>query len=333
MSLKKIKTIVIAEAGVNHNGNINLAKKLIDVASKAGADYVKFQTFDVDQLILKNTKTASYQKRNLKNDISQYKMLKKYQLTDNNHKELLKYSKKKKIKFLSTAFEEKSLRLLTKYNLDYIKIPSGEITNYPFLKQISKLKKKILLSTGMATLGEIRQAVKALRKNKKDITILHCTSDYPANLKDLHLNFIKKLKNFGCDVGYSDHSSSVITPSIAVTLGCKVIEKHFTLSKKLIGPDHKASLEPRELKEMISLIRETEKMLGLNDKIITDSEQKTKLLVRKSLVANNDIKKGEIFSKKNITTKRPGSGISPFKINKFLGKKSRKNLKKDQFIK
>ena len=303
MSLKKIKTIVIAEAGVNHNGNINLAKKLIDVASKAGADYVKFQTFDVDQLILKNTKTASYQKRNLKNDISQYKMLKKYQLTDNNHKELLKYSKKKKIKFLSTAFEEKSLRLLTKYNLDYIKIPSGEITNYPFLKQISKLKKKILLSTGMATLGEIRQAVKALRKNKKDITILHCTSDYPANLKDLHLNFIKKLKNFGCDVGYSDHSSSVITPSIAVTLGCKVVEKHFTLSKKLRGPDHKASLEPRELKEMISLIRETEKMLGLNDKIITDSEQKTKLLVRKSLVANNDIKKGEIFSKKK--SKKP----------------------------
>ena len=185
----------------------------------------------------------------------------------------------------------------------------------------------------MATLGEIKQAVKALRKNKKDITILHCTSDYPANLKDLHLNFIKKLKNFGCDVGYSDHSSSVITPSIAITLGCKVVEKHFTLSKKLRGPDHKASLEPRELKEMISLIRETEKMLGSNDKIITDSEQKTKLLVRKSLVANNDIKKGEIFSKKNITTKRPGSGISPFKINKFLGKKSRKNLKKDQFIK
>ena len=234
---------------------------------------------------------------------------------------------------MSTAFDEKSLRLLVKYNLDYIKIPSGEITNYPLLKQISKLKKKILLSTGMATLAEIKQAIKALRKKKKDIIILHCTSDYPANIKDLHLNFIKKLKKFGYDVGYSDHSSSVITPSIAVTLGCKVVEKHFTLSKKLRGPDHKASLEPRELTEMISLIRETEKMLGLNDKIITKSEEKTKLLVRKSLVASNDIKKGEIFNKKNITTKRPGSGISPFKINKFLGKKSRKNFKKDQFIK
>ena len=333
MSLKNNKTIVIAEAGVNHNGKINLAKKLIDVASKAGADYVKFQTFDVDQLILKNTKTANYQKRNLKNNISQYQMLKKYQLTDDDHKELLKYSKKKKIKFLSTAFEEKSLSLLKKYKLDYIKIPSGEITNYPFLNQISKLKKKIFLSTGMATLDEIKQAIKALRKKKKDITILHCTSDYPANLKDLNLNFIKKLKKIGYGVGYSDHSSSIITPSIAVTLGCKVVEKHFTLSKKLNGPDHRASLEPRELRKMISLIRDTEKMLGLNDKIITKSEQKTKLLVRKSLVAKNDIKKGEIFTKKNITTKRPGSGISPFKINKFLGKKSPKNFKKDQLIK
>ena len=332
MNLKKNKTIIIAEAGVNHNGNINLAKKLINVASKAGADYVKFQTFDVDNLLLKNTKTANYQKRTLKNNISQYLMLKKYQLDDNNHKVLLKYSKKNKIKFLSTAFDEKSLKLLEKYKLDYIKIPSGEITNYPFLKQISKLKKKVLLSTGMASLDEIRQALKVFKK-KGDVTILHCTSDYPANLKDLNLNFIKKLKKFGCEVGYSDHSSSIITPSIAVSLGCKVVEKHFTLSKKLKGPDHRASLEPQELKKMISLIRDTEKMLGSNNKIITKGEQKTKLLVRKSLIAKNDIKKGEIFSKKNIIAKRPGKGISPFKINNFLGKKSSKNFKKDQFIK
>ena len=185
----------------------------------------------------------------------------------------------------------------------------------------------------MATLDEIKQALKVLKKKKKDITILHCTSDYPANLKDLNLNFIKKLKKFGCEVGYSDHSSSIITPSIAVTLGCKVVEKHFTLSRKLEGPEHRASLEPQELTKMISLIRDTEKMLGSNNKIITKSEQKTKLLVRKSLVANKDIKKGEIFSKKNITTKRPGRGISPFKINKFFGKKSSKNFKKDEFIK
>ena len=332
MNLKKNKTIIIAEAGVNHNGNINLAKKLINVASKAGADYVKFQTFDVDHLILKNTKTANYQKRNLKNNISQYLMLKKYQLSDNSHKELLKYSKKKKIKFLSTAFEEKSLKLLEKYKLDYIKIPSGEITNYPLLKKISNLKKKVLLSTGMATYKEIKQALKIF-KNKKNVIILHCTSDYPANLKDLNLNFIKRLKKLGYKVGYSDHSSSVITPSIAVALGCKVIEKHFTLSKNFKGPDHKASLEPKELIKMVSFIRDTEKMLGSKNKTITISEQKTKLLVRKSLVANSYIKKGEIFSQKNITTKRPGIGISPFKIKKFLGKKSSRNFRKDQFIK
>ncbi len=333
MILKNNKTIIIAEAGVNHNGNMQLARKLIDVASKAGADYVKFQSFDVDHLILRNTKSAIYQEKNLKKKISQYSMLKRYQLAESNHKHLINHSKKKKIKFLSTAFEEKSLSLLKKYNLDYIKIPSGEITNYPFLKKISKIKKKILISTGMATIDEIKKALKVLRKRKNEVTILHCTSDYPANLNDLNLKFIKRLKQFGYDVGYSDHSASVITPSIAVALGCKVIEKHFTLSKKLKGPDHKASLEPKELAKMISYIRDTEKMLGLKKKIITKSEQKTKLLVRKSIVASQNIKKGEYFSLKNITTKRPGSGLSPFKMKKFLGKKSNKNYKRDQFIK
>ena len=333
MSLKNIKTIIIAEAGVNHNGNIVLAKKLIDVASKAGVDYVKFQTFNVDDLVLKKTKTANYQKKNLKNNISQYSMLKKYQLNDRDHKELIKYSKKKKIKFLSTAFEEESLKLLNKYNLDYIKIPSGEITNYLFLKKISKIKKKILLSTGMATLSEIKQALKVLKKTKNDLIILHCTSDYPANLNDLNLNFLKKLKKFGYAVGYSDHSTNVITPSIAVALGCRVVEKHFTLSKKLKGPDHKASLEPQELIKMIRYIKDTEKILGFEEKKITKSEKKTKMLVRKSLVAKKKIQIGEIFSEKNITSKRPGTGISPFKFNKFLGKKSNKIFKKNQFIK
>ena len=333
MSLKQNKTIIIAEAGVNHNGNIDVAKKLIDVASKAGADYVKFQTFDVDHLILQNTKTAIYQKKNLKSNISQYSMLKKYQLPESSYKTLIEYSKKKKIKFLSTAFDLKSLNLLNKYKLDYIKIPSGEITNYPFLKKISKLNKKILLSTGMSTLKEIKQALNVFGKRKKDITILHCTSDYPANLKDLNLNFIKILKRLGYQVGYSDHSTSIITPSIAVALGSKVVEKHFTLSKKLKGPDHKASLEPQELSKMVSLIRDTEKILGSKYKIITNSEKKTKLLVRKSLVAKEDIKKGEFFSEKNITSKRPGIGVSPFEIKKFLRKKSSKNFKKDQFIK
>ncbi len=333
MNSKKNKTIIIAEAGVNHNGSIPVAKKLIEVASKAGADYVKFQTFDVDHLILKKTKTAAYQKRNLKKDISQYSMLKKYQLSDKDHKNLIDFSKKKGIKFLSTAFDVKSLNLLKKYKLDFVKIPSGEITNYLLLKEISKLRQKILLSTGMATIAEIKQALKVLKKKKKDLIILHCTSDYPANLKDLNLNFLNKLSKLGYEIGYSDHSSSIITPSVAVALGCNVIEKHFTLSKNLKGPDHKASLEPKDLTRMINFVRDTEKILGSNNKIITKSEKKTKILVRKSLVASTDIKKGEIFSHKNITTKRPGNGISPFSIKKFLGKKSTKNFKKDQFIK
>ncbi len=332
MSLKKHKTIIIAEAGVNHNGKVHLAKKLIDVASKAGADYVKFQTYDVDSLILKNTKTTEYQKKNLENVISQYSMLKKYQLSLKDHRVLINYTNKKKIKFLSTAFDEKSFELLNKYNLDYIKIPSGEITNYPLLQKISKSKQKVLLSTGMASVEEIKQALNVLKKKIKDITIMHCTSDYPANLKDLNLNFIQKLKRLGFQVGYSDHSSSIITPSIAVGLGCKVIEKHFTLSKKLSGPDHRASLEPKDLFKMIRYVRDTEKMLGLSKKLITNSENKTKLLVRKSLVASKDIKKGEVFSYDNITTKRPALGISPFKINSYIGKKSKKNFKKDQFI-
>ena len=333
MSLKKNKTIIIAEAGVNHNGSIKLAKKLIDVAQKAGADYVKFQTFDVDHLILKNTKTATYQKKNLNKNISQYSMLKKYQLSYKHHKDLINYSKKKKIKFLSTAFDIKSLNLLQSFKLDYIKIPSGEITNYLLLKAISKLNKKILLSTGMATINEIKQALKSLRRKKEDIIILHCTSDYPANLKDLNLNFLHKLKRLGYQVGYSDHSENVIVPSIAVALGCRVIEKHFTLSKKLKGPDHRASLEPKELASMINHIRETEKILGSKNKVITKSEQRTKLLVRKSLFALKNIKKGEIFTEHNLTTKRPGNGLSPFMIKKLMGKKSSRSYKKDQRIK
>ena len=259
-------------------------------------------------------------------------MLKKYQLSYKQHKDLINYSKKKKIKFLSTAFDLKSLQLLKNFKLDYIKVPSGEITNYLLLKEISKIKKKILLSTGMANFNEIKQAVKCLNKNKKDLIILHCTSDYPANTEDLNLKFLHRLKRLGYHVGYSDHSSSVITPSVAVALGCKVIEKHFTISRKLDGPDHKASLEPQELVTMVNFIRETEKMLGDENKIITKSEKKTKLLVRKSLYALTHIKKGEIFTNKNLTSKRPGNGLSPFKFKKLLGKKSLRDYKKDQKI-
>ena len=328
-----MKTIVIAEAGVNHNGSLKIAKKLIDVAAIAEADYVKFQTYDVDSLILKNTRTADYQKKNLRSKISQYKMLKKYQLSEKDQIELKKYAKKKKIKFLSSVFDIKSLNFLKKINLDYVKIPSGEITNYPLLKEISNLKTKIILSTGMATVNEIKAALKVLREKKKKITILHCSSDYPVKLENLNLAFIKKLKLLGYNIGYSDHSKSVLTPSIAVALGCKVIEKHFTLSRKLKGPDHKASLEPNELFDMIKFIRQTELMLGSEKKIITSSEEKTKKLIRKSIVAFTKITKGEKFTIKNLTTKRPGNGISPFLIKKILGKKSPITYSKDQQIK
>ena len=331
--IKKNKTIVIAEAGINHNGKLNLAKKLIDKASEAGADYVKFQSFNVDQLLIKKAKIANYQKQNLKQNISQYSMLKKYQLSEYDHIVLYKYAKKKKIKFLSTAFDNKSFELLSTFKLDYVKIPSGEITNYFFLKKISSLDKKVLLSTGMATVKEIKEALIILNKDFKNLTLMHCTSDYPAHLKDLNLNFIHRLKKFGYPVGYSDHSTSLITPSIAVSLGCQIVEKHFTLSRKLKGPDHKASLEPNELKEMISYIKNTKEMLGSKYKLITPSEKKTKLYVRKSIVALKDIKKGDIFNEKNITAKRPGNGISPMCVPKFFGKKSIKNYKKDQLIK
>ena len=327
-----MKTIIIAEAGVNHNGKIKIAKKLVDAAAFAKADYVKFQTYDVDSLILKNAKSADYQKKNLGSNISQYKMLKNYQLSKKNQIELKRYAEKKKIKFLSSVFDIKSLKFLKKLNLDFIKIPSGEITNYPLLKEISNLKTKIILSTGMANFNEIKAALKVLKNKKKKITILHCSSDYPAELKNLNLAFLKKLKLLGYNIGYSDHSKSILTPSIAVALGCKVIEKHFTLSRKLKGPDHKASLEPNELLGMIKFIKQTELMLGSQKKTITLSEEKTKKLVRKSLVALTKISKGEKFTIKNLTTKRPGNGISPFLIKKILGKKSPITYLKDQQI-
>ncbi len=328
-----MKTIVIAEAGVNHNGNIKIAKKLVDAAALAKADYVKFQAYDADSLILKNTRTADYQKKNLGSKISQHKMLQKYQLSEKHHIELKNYAKKKKIKFLSSVFDIKSLNFIKKLNLDFIKIPSGEITNYPLLKEISSLKTKVILSTGMANVNEIKAALKVLKNKKNKITILHCSSDYPAELKNLNLAFLRKLKLLGYNIGYSDHSKSVLTASIAVALGCKVIEKHFTLSRKLKGPDHKASLEPNELLDMIKFIKQTELMLGSEKKTITLSEEKTKKLVRKSIVAFTKISKGERFTIKNLTTKRPGNGISPFLIKKILGKRSPITYIKDQQIK
>ena len=331
-----MRTIIIAEAGINHNGKINLAKKLIKAAASSGADYIKFQTYNTEKMIVPNARLALYQKNNITETKTQFQMLKKYELRKDFYKVLINYAKINKIKFLSSPFDEESITLLNKYNLDFIKIPSGEIDNFPYLRNLGKLKKKIILSTGMSTLKEINLAIKTLTKygtKMRDISLLHCHSAYPSNLSNLNLNAIKFLrKKFKLRVGFSDHSTSINVPSIAVALGAEIIEKHLTLNNKMSGPDHKASVNPKNFKNMVKLIRQTEKTLGSGKKIPSRNELKNKPFARKSLVANADIKKGELFSEKNLTTKRPGLGISPMKFNYYLHKKAKKNYSKDDLI-
>ncbi len=331
-----MKTLIIAEAGVNHNGSLSLAKKLIIAAKKCGADIIKFQKFKADNLATKFAKLADYQKENFKKNL-QYKMLKRLELKDQDYKELYKFSKKNKIYFLCSCFDEESLRFLRFTKNRIIKIPSGEITNLPLLKYAGSLKKKIILSSGMSTINEISFALKTLIKSgtrKKNITLLHCNTDYPTKLQDVNLRAFEELKNkFGLRLGYSDHTISQEVPMIAVALGAKVIEKHFTINKNLRGPDHKASFNPDEFKTLVKNIRNIEIILGKNKKFVTNSEKKNKLLVRKSLVARIKITRGEKFSKNNLAIKRPGYGISPVKYYEILGKRSKYNFKPDELIK
>ncbi len=334
--MKNKKILIIAEAGVNHNGKLNYAKKLIMAASKAGADFVKFQTFNPDEMIIKTTELANYQKNNLKKKISQYKMLKKYELNKKWYKNLIDCCKKNKIKFISSPFDISSIHFLKKLNLDYVKIPSGEIDNYPYLIEIASLKKKTILSTGMSTLNEIDFALRTLLKfglSKKKISILHCHTDYPSNIKDLNLNSIKTIKKvFKLQTGYSDHSMGITAPIVAAALGSEIIEKHLTLDKKLSGPDHQASINPKEFSQMVASVRQVEKMLGNGKKIPTNRELKNKVLVRKSIVARKKISMGEKFTTSNITTKRPAMGKSPKLYKNILGKISKKNYERDDFI-
>jgi len=335
--MKKNRTKIIAEAGVNHNGKLDLAKRLIRAAAKAGADYIKFQTFEPDQMIKKNTKLAKYQKINLnKKSFTQYKMLKKYQLKKSFYKILISYAKKNGIGFISSPFDIESLIFLKRFNLDYIKIPSGEINNLPLLKEIGKLNKKIILSTGMANIDEINDTIKILRKfgtNKEKISLLHCHSDYPSRPENLNLNSIVTLKKrFNLKVGYSDHSLGIEAAIISTTLGAEIIEKHITLNNKMEGPDHIASIEPKLFSTMVLAIRKTERMLGNGKKIPTYIENKNKQLVRKSIVAKTKIKVGEKFSPKNITTKRPGTGKSPMLFEKILNTRAKKTYQEDDFI-
>ena len=332
----KKKTLIIAEAGVNHNGNLKIAKKLIDAAKKCGADYVKFQTFDPNLITTPQSDLAPYQKKIKLGETKQIKMLQKLSLTNDNFQELYLYCKKKKIKFLSSPFDIESINFLkNRIKMDFYKVPSGEINNYPYLKFLGKLNKKILLSTGMSKLKEINFALRTLVNSgtkRNNITIMHCISDYPTNIKDVNLKFIETLKKISKNVGFSDHTMGNLPAILAVALEVKIIEKHFTLNKKMKGPDHAMSLDINEFKTFVKKIRDAELILGKNKKILTKGEKILKNFARKSLVAKNFIKKGERFNKFNLTTKRPGDGKSPILWNKIIGKKATKNFKKNEKI-
>ncbi len=333
----KNKVFIIAEAGCNHNGELKLAKKLIDIAKRAKADAVKFQSFKVDELAVKNAPKANYAISNTKFYKTQYEMQSKLQLSFNDQLKLLEYCQKKKIKFLSSSFDVQSTEDLKKMNLDIIKIPSGEITNLPNLIKIGSLKKKIILSTGMSTIREIKQAIKILNQkgtNQKDITLLHCTTDYPAKLKDINLLAIRQLKKiFNMKVGYSDHTNGIEVSIAAAALGASVIEKHITLSRELEGPDHYASLEEDEFTKMVQSIRNLEIAMGNGKKKPTQNEIKNIYTVRKSIKARKFINKGEVFSEENLLVARPNSGLSPMKWDKILGKKAKKSFNIGEDIK
>lgn len=335
MSYKKNTSKLIIEIGVNHNGNIKFAKKMIDVIAKYDVDYVKFQSFLTDELCVKNAKLAQYQKKNLNQNISQFQMLKKYELNYRDHSILYNYCKKKKIKFVSSVFGYKSFNLYNKFKTDFVKIPSGEINNIPFLKFLDNFNKNIILSTGMATQKEITNAVNILKKtkNKRKLTLMHCISSYPAKFDEMNLNSIKFLKKkYNLNVGLSDHTDSTVIPFMANIIGADYIEKHFTLNKSLIGPDHKASIDEAQLKEIVYSIKNKKKVYGIFGKFVSKSEKINKLIVRKSIYASKNILKNEKFTSNNICLKRPANGIGGDKFYKIIGKKAKKNYKKDDLI-
>lgn len=335
--LKQNKVIVIAEAGVNHNGDMAKARALIDKGAEAGVDYVKFQTFKAGNLVTKQAKRAAYQDRNTQDNDTQYEMLKKLELSQAVHQELIEYCAKKGVQFLSTGFDVESLEFLARLGITIAKVPSGEITNLPYLRKVAVLFPEVILSTGMATITEIKDAVKVLIDNgvsKNKITILHCNTEYPTPMEDVNLQAMLHIQQeVGVAIGYSDHTLGIEVPIAAVALGASIIEKHFTLDKTLPGPDHKASLEPDELKAMVSAIRNIEKAVGGSGlKEVSISEAKNKPIARKSIVASKSIKKGDFFTEENITVKRPGIGISPMQWDDVIGKTAKKDFEEDDLI-
>ena len=332
----KGRVLIIAEAGVNHNGSLDIAKQMVDVASAAGADIIKFQTFKAEKLVSKTAQKAKYQQQNTGKEGSQYDMLKKLELSVEDHIYLKDYCKNRGIKFLSTAFDLESIDFLHSLDLGLWKIPSGEITNYPYIKKIAQYGERVILSTGMCELEDIKSALDLLTENGtdiKEITILHCNTEYPTPYSDVNLNSMLELqREFGVKIGYSDHTKGIEVPIAAVALGASVIEKHFTLSRAFSGPDHSASLEPNELGCMVRSIRNIEMALGSEHKSITDSERKNIEIARKSIVASCKIKKGERFTEDNITVKRPGNGISPMRWSEVIGQRATRDFEEDEKI-
>lgn len=330
------KVLIIAEAGVNHNGDIENAKKLIDIAAYAGADYVKFQAFKAENIVSKNSKKADYQMKNIgDNDDSQFNMLKNLEFKDSWYDILVDYCNNKGVNFLTTPFDYQSVDQVDPY-VDMYKIPSGEITNLPYIERIASKNKPVIISTGMANMSEIKDVLsvfKNLNFKMEDITVLHCNTEYPTPFVDVHLNAMNTIKKeFDIKVGYSDHTVGIEVPIAAVALGAQVIEKHFTIDKNLPGPDHKASLEKEELKKMVNSIRNIEAALGVSEKKPSPSEQKNISVMRKSIVAKKQIKKGDLLTSENISVKRPGSGISPMKWYEVLNKKATKDFQPDDLI-
>lgn len=327
------RTLVIAEAGVNHNGSYEIACQLVDAAKDAGADYIKFQTFHSENLVSKNAKKADYQVETTGED-TQLNMLKKLELSEQEFICLKDYCRKKEIRFLSTPFDFDSIRFLNQLDIPFWKIPSGEVTNYPYLVALAKTGKPIVMSTGMCDLSDISNAIRVLKENGAgDISLLHCNTEYPTPYEDVNLRAVLTMKSeFGCKVGYSDHTQGIEIPIAAVAMGATIIEKHFTLDRNMDGPDHKASLEPDELKQMITSIRKIEKAMGSGVKAPTKSETKNIAVARKSIIASRNIQQGEAFTESNITTKRPGSGISPMRWNEVIGQTAKRDFQEDELI-
>lgn len=331
-----MSVFIIAEVGVNHNGSLDLAKQLVDVASLCGADAVKFQTFKASTLVTKTARQADYQTANTQKEESQFDMLKRLELSEADHQALFEYCGLKAIEFMSTPFDLHSIQFLAELGVKRFKIPSGEITNYPYLNLIGSFNKEIILSTGMANLGEVEAAIQVLLEagtEQQKITVLHATTDYPTQMTDVNLRAMQTMaKAFKLPVGYSDHTPSIEVPTAAVALGASVIEKHFTLDRNLPGPDHKASLEPDELKAMVAAIRNIEIALGDGTKRASPNEAKNKPIARKSIVAKQDIQAGDVFTLDNLTTKRPGTGISPMRWHEVLGKTANRAFVADELI-